>query len=159
MRRQTAGLAVLVLLFASLSFAQTIPVTSNTGVPPVLRFSGTLAVLAGRVSVAFGLYTEQTGGEPLWQETQTVTVDATGRYTVVLGAATALPMEAFVSGEARWLDVAVEGLAPQPRALLVSVPYAIKAGDAETIGGKPLSAFVLAGEKTGTAADGLTYLN
>ena len=43
--------------------------------------------------------------------------------------------------------------------LLVSVPYALKAADAETIGGKPLSAFVLAGEKTGVGADGLTYVD
>src|ERR1041385_3247005 len=51
--------------------------------------------------------------------------------------------------------------AEQPRVLLVSVPYALKAADAETLSGKPLSAFVLApsadsassgsGEKTGSA--------
>ena len=36
--------------------------------------------------------------------------------------------------------------------LLVSVPYAMKAGDAETIGGLPPSAFVLAnGAKQGAA--------
>jgi hypothetical protein len=159
MRRQAAGLAILALLFASLSFAQTAPVTVGTGVPPVIRFSGTLAVPAGRVPVTFGLYADQTGGEPLWLETQTVPVNAAGRYAVVLGTATALPMEMFVSGEARWLDVAVEGLAPRPRTLLVSVPYALKAADAETVGGRPLSAFVLAGEKTGLGADGLTYVD
>jgi hypothetical protein len=60
---------------------------------------------------------------------------------------------------ARWLDVSGEGVAPTPRVLLVSVPYALKAADAETVGGKPLSAFVLAGEKTGTGADGLNYVN
>ena len=64
-----------------------------------------------------------------------------------------------MNGEARWLDVAVEGLAPEPRRLLVSVPYALKAADAETDGGRPLSAFVLAGEKTGVGADGLTYVD
>ena len=31
----------------------------------------------------------------------------------------------------------------QPRVLLVSAPYALKAADAETLGGKPLSAFQL----------------
>ena len=73
--------------------------------------------------------------------------------------ARALPVELFLSGEARWLDIAVEGVAPQPRRLLVSVPYALKAADAETIGGKPLSAFVLAGDKSGVGADGLTYVD
>jgi hypothetical protein len=41
--------------------------------------------------------------------------------------------------------VAVEGQAEQPRVLLVSAPYALKAGDAETLGGLPASAFLLAG--------------
>jgi hypothetical protein len=40
--------------------------------------------------------------------------------------------------------VNLPGEAEQPRVLLVSVPYALKAADAETLGGKPLSAFVLA---------------
>ena len=38
----------------------------------------------------------------------------------------------------------VSGQAEQPRVLLVSAPYALKAGDAETIGGLPPSAFLLA---------------
>ncbi len=159
MRRETAGIAILVLFFASLSFAQTAPVTAGTAVPPVIRFSGTLGVSPGPVPVTFSLYADQTGGTPLWQDTQTVAVDAGGRYVVVLGATTALPTEVFVSGEARWLEVNVEGLDSQPRALLVSVPYALKAADADTVGGKPLSAFVLAGEKTGVGTDGLTYVN
>jgi len=50
----------------------------------------------------------------------------------------------FVSGEARWLGVQVAGQPKQPRVLLLSVPYALKAADAETIGGLPPSAFVLA---------------
>ena len=82
-----------------------------------------------------------------------------GRYSVVLGLTTALPTELFLGGEARWLDVAVEGLAPQPRRLLVSVPYTLKAADADSVGGRPLSAFVLAGDKTGVGADGLTYVD
>jgi hypothetical protein len=55
--------------------------------------------------------------------------------------------------------VQAEGQAEQPRVLLVSVPYALKAADAETVGGKPLSAFVLTGTTTGTGADGLTYVD
>ena len=161
MRRQTAGLAILALLFASLSFAQTAPLTSGTGVPPVIRFSGTLAVPPGRVPVTFGLYADQTGGEPLWQEMQTVPVDAAGRYAVTLGALApeGLPLALFTSGEARWLGVAADGGAELPRIALLSVPYALKAADTETVAGKPLSAFVLAGDTTGTGDDGLTYVN
>ncbi len=35
----------------------------------------------------FALYADQAGGAPLWVETQNVTCDAQGHYTVVLGAA------------------------------------------------------------------------
>jgi hypothetical protein len=50
----------------------------------------------------------------------------------------------FTSEQARWVGVQVSGQAEQPRVLLVSAPYALKAGDAETIGGLPPSAFMLA---------------
>ena len=46
----------------------------------------------------------------------------------------------------------VAGQAPQLRVLLASVPYALKAGDAATLGGLPASAFALAGAKTGGVA-------
>jgi hypothetical protein len=50
----------------------------------------------------------------------------------------------FTSGEVRWLGIQVGTEAEQqPRVLLVSVPYALKAGDAETLGGKPASAYML----------------
>ena len=55
-------------------------------------------------------------------------------------------MELFASGESRWLGVQanVPGEREQPRVLLVSVPYALKAADAETLGGLPAAAFVRA---------------
>ena len=48
------------------------------------------------------------------------------------------------STSARWLGVSVNGAPEQPRVLLLSVPYALKAADAETIGGLPPSAFLRA---------------
>jgi hypothetical protein len=56
-----------------------------------------------------------------------------------------LPTDLFATGEARWLEVQVTGAAPQPRVLLTTVPYAMKAADAATLGGLPASAFALAG--------------
>jgi hypothetical protein len=79
-------------------------------------------------------------------ETQNVQADKNGHYSVMLGSAAAhgLLPEVFVAGEARWLGVEVSGQAEQPRTLLLSVPYALKALDAETLGGKPASAFMSA---------------
>lgn len=44
------------------------------------------------------------------------------------------------------------GQVEQSRVLLVSAPYALKAGDAETVGGLPPSAFMLTAPYTGSAA-------
>src|SRR5580698_2637500 len=112
------------------------------GVPRLVRFSGTAK--DGRIT--FTLYAEQTGGAPLWTETQNVHAGPGGHYTVLLGATEAegLPPELFASGQVHWVGVTVEGEAEQPRVLLVSAPYALKAEDAETLGGLPASAFVLA---------------
>ena len=71
--------------------------------------------------------------------------DANGQYSVLLGSTTAtgLPSDLFSQEEQRWLGVQVQGQAEQPRVLLVSVPYALKAHEAETLAGKSISEFVL----------------
>jgi hypothetical protein len=125
--------------------------TADGVVPSVMKFTGTLSgadgkPLTGTQGVTFLLYKEETGGPPLWIETQNVQADKSGRYSVMLGSATSsgLPAAAFSAGEARWLGVQPSGEAEQPRTLLVSVPYALKALDAETLGGRPASAFMIA---------------
>jgi hypothetical protein len=68
---------------------------------------------------------------PLWQETQNVQFTQ-GRYTVFLGdsKSTGIPAELFASGQPRWLGVKpLPGEEEQPRVLLASVPYALKAVD------------------------------
>jgi len=121
-------------------------------VPGLVSFSGKLPDVQGKstpeiASVTFAIYKDQEGGAPLWLETQNVRPDNQGRYTVQLGETSAhgLPIALFGSGEARWLGARVNGGEEQPRVMLLSVPYALKAGDAATIGGLPPSAFVLAG--------------
>src|SRR5215472_11685079 len=158
MANRRIGLLVAVCVLAAAStFAQTqqtANLTANnisTVVPRLIKFSGTLldergGAMKEPVGVTFALYTEQSGGAALWMETQNVEPDSNGNYTVLLGAASAkgVPQELFVSGDARWLGMQVEGRAEQARVLLVSVPYALKAGDAETLGGLPPSAFAQA---------------
>jgi hypothetical protein len=121
-----------------------------------VQFGGVLKDLNQKpiVRVTFALYKDQQGGAPLWLETQNITPDEAGRYEVLLGATRSegLPKELFASGEARWLGVQAEGQAEQRRVLLLSVPYAVKAEDAATIGGLPPSAFVLATAPQGTSS-------
>jgi hypothetical protein len=156
MKQLGRTISTLVILLCSLfsQAQQTVATNTSVTVPPLMNFSGALTdvngkPLSGTVGVTFLLYKESQGGSPLWLETQNVQPDNTGHYTVMLGStsSTGLPSDIFVAGEAHWLGIQVQGQQQeeQPRVLLVSAPYALKAGDAETIGGLPASAFVLAG--------------
>src|SRR5579863_1746943 len=130
--------------------------TPEAIVPRLMKFSGVVQdatgkPLSGAVEVTFALYATEAGGDALWFETQSVQADTQGRYTILLGAmhADGLPVDLFTSGEARWLGVQVGRDAEQkPRVLLLSVPYALKAADADTLGGKPASAFMLSDAQT-----------
>jgi hypothetical protein len=140
-------LTLIVLLLVPLAPAQ----QPGSVVPTLVNFSGTLVDINGKpisglAGVSFYLYKDQQGGAPLWIETQNIQPDKFGHYTVTLGATKSqgLPTDLFASGEARWLGVQAEGQSEQPRVMLLAVPYALKAGDAQTVGGLPPSAFVLA---------------
>jgi hypothetical protein len=133
------------------------PATTAGPVPQLINYAGVLTnvngkPLSGVVGVTFLLYKDQQGGSPLWMETQNVQPDKSGHYSVMLGSSTSqgMPQDLFVSGEARWLGVQVAGEQEQPRVVLAAVPYSLKAGDAETIGGLPASAFVLANGTNGS---------
>jgi hypothetical protein len=139
---------------------------------------------SGAAGVTFAIYAEQEGGAALWMETQNVTLDEGGHYTALLGANSSegVPVELFAGdwerkadpsprsqdasrvrddrapfeaqGKERWLGIEGADIQRTARVLLVSVPYALKAADAETLGGMPASAFVLASPQTGGAAAG-----
>ncbi|MGD0571143.1 MAG: hypothetical protein ABSA78_22325 [Candidatus Sulfotelmatobacter sp.] len=157
MRRLT--LVLMFLIAGTLSLRAQGPVDSNTpvindasvssSVPLVVRFSGSMKELNGTIAsgtrtIAFGLYKTQTGESPLWSETQTVSLDEEGRYTVLLGAASpsGVPATAFAAGEPQWIGVTPDDGVERPRIEIVSVPYAMKAADADTLGGKSAADFV-----------------
>jgi len=166
-RADTLSALVLALVIATTahfpSIAQTasgkadtpIAASAPTAVPALVPYSGAAIGSDGKSvgaerAITFLIYKEETGGEPLWTETQTVTIDLLGHYKVQLGATSpnGLPADLFATGEARWLEVQITGQAPQPRGLLSSVPYALKASDAATLGGLPASAYALAGTRS-----------
>src|SRR5438128_4206516 len=159
-------IAVTLLLLAGavpVSAQQTAPAaTAFAPVPRLVWFSGTFQPADGQPpqsveTVTVAVYRDREGGEPMWQETQTVPIHAGGRYDILLGSTTSegMPLDLFTAGEPRWIGVRFlrGGEIEQPRVHLASVPYAIKAADAETLGGKPASAYVLAeSSASGTAA-------
>lgn len=120
----------------------------NGGVPHLVKFSGILRNSTTNIALTFAIYDSNDSPSPLWTERQSVMPDETGHYSVLLGSATEIPDTLFSAGDARWLGIQVSGEPEQPRIALVSVPYALKAADAETLGGKPVSAFLLAPTKS-----------
>ena len=171
--KHIAGLcAVLVSAAGCSSFAQNeavsaavaapLAASAPTVVPALVPYNGVAVdgdghARKGEVGITFLIFKEPSGGEPVFTETQRVTPDVTGHYAVRLGASmsSGIPLDVFSSGEARWLEVQVAGEKPQPRVLLLSVPYALKAADAATLGGLPASAFALAGSEAAAYAGGV----
>jgi len=142
---------VLVLLCCAMNAQQPTWPQRSSAVPRLVNFSGKVdaafgKTVSGSAGATFAIYNDQYEGTALWLETQNIQIDPKGNYTVQLGASKpeGLPLDLFTSGQARWLGVRINGGAERPRILMLSVPYALKAADAETVGGLPPSAFVLA---------------
>jgi hypothetical protein len=142
-------LALPLMAWPQTSTPSALAASAPTTVPALVPFAGVATgererPMSGTVTITFQMFKAESGGEPLWAETQTAVLDATGQYKVQLGAASTngIPLELFQSGEARWLEAQVAGRAPQARVLLSSVPYAIKAADAETLAGRGATDFV-----------------
>ena len=108
--------AGLVLLAVSIvprvaNTARALPSTQEGATVP---YSGSLAdeagqpVADGAYDFVFALYEAQSGGEPLWTEVQEGIAVRGGTFTALLGSVEVIPTD-VLSGEARWLEVAVRG--------------------------------------------------
>jgi hypothetical protein len=139
----TAAVSLLCLTVPTGAMAQSSDVskvisTVAAVIPQQVRYMGAFANRGGdTVEATFRIYATAEGGEALWTETQQVAVKADGSYSVLLGAASenGLPQGVFAGGQARWLGVSIDSAEALPRTALSSVAYAMKAGDAETVGG------------------------
>src|SRR5436190_215473 len=159
MRRLAAVLILLVvvLIVPGLSSAQS---ASSVTVPRLIQITGVFQPVDGQPPsaveiVTLSVYADADGGLPVWQEQQTVAIEkTTGRFTLLLGASdpAGIPAPVFASGDAQWMSLLFEraGEREQPRVRIASVPYALKASDAETLGGLPASAYL----RAPTAAEG-----
>jgi cysteine-rich repeat protein len=108
--------------------------SAGAAVPATLTHQGRLfdpqgAVLNGTVTIKLAIYATSTGGASLWSETHSVALDE-GYYSVAAGSVTPFGSGLF-DGSTRYLGVTV-GADPEmsPRTDVVSVPYALVAGDA-----------------------------
>jgi hypothetical protein len=161
MRAANGRLFLWLLLLSNLASAQCSDVARAcvAGGPHLITFKGVLKDSVGQpgtVGIAFAIYSDSTGGSPLWQESQNVRIDERGRYAVLLGVTTqqGVPPELFSSGQPRWLGVQSQlpGESEEPRILLASVPFALAAANAQTLGGLPPSAFLRAAPSSSSQA-------
>src|SRR5437879_6234118 len=111
----------------------------SAALPRLVKFSGVLKDSDGKprtgtFALTFSIYREKADSTALWQETQNIKLDDQGRYSALLGiTAQGMPVELFASGDAHWLGVRLEQETEQPRVVLVSVPYAMKSMDSESL--------------------------
>src|SRR5687767_9504453 len=113
-----------------------------TSVPRIVRVTSSFRPADGKPpapaeTMTLSIYAEETGGVPLWQETQTVSVTPDGRFTLLLGSTRpeGLPLDLFASGEPRWLAIRVERPGEREPArirLLLLNPVATSADAANT---------------------------
>jgi len=144
MSRFYAGLIVAMWILSPWAVAQQMSPAAGQ-VPGWVRYSGKVTHSDGRrIELTFAIYEEQFGGVPLWQESQSVVPDKDGAFSVLLGSTTTegIPQAVFSANRALWLSMAEDGALTRDRALLVSVPYALKAADADTLQGRPATDFV-----------------
>jgi len=89
----------------------------------LLRADGTAAT--GTATVAFAVYSVESGGSPLWSETQTLGL-SDGYYSTLLGLV-ATPQDDLFSSGARWLEVKVGSETFALRQRVGTVAYALTA--------------------------------
>ncbi|MGB8582326.1 MAG: hypothetical protein WCD47_16015, partial [Candidatus Sulfotelmatobacter sp.] len=73
-----------------------------------------------------------------------MTLDSHGRYTALLGSTSlgGIPPALFASGETQWIGVTPDDGIERPRLPITTVPYAFKAAEADTLGGRKPEEFV-----------------
>ncbi len=149
---RVAALALL-LLSASPSFLHLPALGQATPRPPEwMSYQGFLVDADGdslgapdpkNYDVIFRIYAAETGGDPLWAEQQTITVDQ-GHFSVLLGEGAPIgtrpPLSTLFKGpdaSERHVEITVKGLGPGgtdatilPRLRLLSSPYAFLAEQA-----------------------------
>jgi hypothetical protein len=120
-------------------------------VPTTISFTGRLktsaGVVNGNVNLTFKLYDAGTGGTAVWTETHTGVTADTGLVYVDLGSMTTLD-STILNGSQVFLEVTVGTETLSPRLPFNSVPYSVRAGeadDAAKLGGTITASQVITG--------------
>ncbi|HCC46569.1 MAG TPA: hypothetical protein DEQ38_00380, partial [Elusimicrobia bacterium] len=128
MKRNMKTISLNAALIALLMLLAGAATSALAAVPELINFQGKLTDPAGTaitisVAMAFRFYAAASGGAPLWAETQNVTPDSNGIYSVMLGIVTPFGIP---FSNAYWLGVTVGADSEMlPRYRVVSSAYAL----------------------------------
>lgn len=123
----TAAMALALLSWSS---------PAEAAVPKLITQQGRLVDSAGDpvtgdLNFVFNIYDAVDGETPIYTETQTITVD-NGYFSARVGEGTVIPDSLF-DGSNRWIGITVGSDSEMtPRQQIASVPYAFRAGAADT---------------------------
>jgi hypothetical protein len=86
--------------------------------------------VTGTLNMTFRIYDAESGGNQLWSENQTVTVDS-GLFNVILGSFNSISPSIF-TGADRWVQLEIGGQVLSPRTKITSIAYAYRAYKSDT---------------------------
>ena len=99
--------------------------------PNLINYQGKLSdqdgnPVSGERDLTFAIYEAESGGTPLWSESQTVTVNE-GVFNTLLGSVNPIPDTLFQGNTDRYLGITIgEDAELTPRLRISSVPYAMR---------------------------------
>ena len=107
--------------------------------PQLINYQGRLTdetsePLDGDYAMQFLIYSEESGGSPIWTETQTLVVVSNGVFNVKLGSEVPLPLDLFSGSGDRYLETKVGAETLAPRFRFTSVAYSFKSVYSDTAG-------------------------
>lgn len=114
-------------------------------VPHLINYQGRLLQggipVSGTKSMTFKIWSAESGGNFLWEETQNNVLVTNGIFNVLLGSVNSIPTSVF-EGSSVWLETIVAGTS-LGRQKIVSVGYAFKAENADKLDNKDSTDFLL----------------
>ncbi len=145
-RRMVAPAAA--ALLAAVLLAAALCADGSCMIPRLINYQGVVTdgsgvVISGTHTLTFGIYAEpeDIAGGAFWTEVHAGVVLEDGLFNVILGSITTLPENLFSYGYDRYLGVKVDGDAEmRPRMRITSVPWAYKAGLADSALAAPAGA-------------------
>jgi len=123
---------------------------SYAAVPHLINYQGRLTdssgtPLNGTYDLTFRIYDAEAAGNLLWQETHLGALIQKGIFGILLGSVTSLDLP---FDKQYYLEIKVGSEVMSPRQRITSAGYAIRAEEAEKLGGKQPSDYVLATDIT-----------